>query len=289
MLSSLHRSCGVTLKIAALKRCNQQNKFKWRMKIKIENVVNISIILLFSANSHAQDSINHHTVFPTSISIEYGMGNYSVKDEYISKEKYSGTLPGIKINWLRFHDKYGYHFSLEYGGSSNIENYNVSTTIYQFALNQGFLYPLPEFSLFSRAAYAFLGPSTELLFFYNNQNIAVSGFDYAQSLALLFSGGLNSLIILPLGNKLQVEGAVSMSILSLGFRLVDSEEEDVSPVNLLTFLSGTNAAFSLGLSYNLLDNFSTKLAYELHVTRISAWDPLLSASDNINISLAYKF
>ena len=34
------------------------------------------------------------TVFSqTVISLQYGLGNYSVKDEYISKEKYSGTLP----------------------------------------------------------------------------------------------------------------------------------------------------------------------------------------------------
>jgi len=259
------------------------------MKMRIEFILISLAMLLFAGNSFAQDSLNHRAVFPRGISVEYGLGNYSVRDEYISKEKYSGTLPSFKANWSRFHNKYGYYLSLEYGSSSKIKNYNISTDIYQFALNQGFLYPLPAMSLFAREVYAFLGPSTELYFFYNKQNIAVSGFDYAQSFAALFSLGLNAEIIVPIRKNLQAEGSLGLSMLSLGFRMVDSEEEDVSPVKLLTLLSGTNAWFRLGIRYHLIDNFSLKLGYKLHLTRISSWDPLLSASDNLIVTVAYEF
>ncbi len=263
--------------------------FHRSVKIKIKFIFAILAILLFAGNSNAQDSLSHRTVFPRGISVEYGLGKYSVRDEYISKEKYSGTLPSFKANWSRFHNKYGYFLSLEYGSSSKIKNYNVSTDIYHFALNQGFLYPLPRMSLFATDAYAFLGPSTELYFFYNKQNIAVSGFDYAQSFAALLSIGLNSELILPIQQNLQAEGSLCLSMLSLGFRMVDSEEEDISPVKLLTLLSGTNVSFRLGIRYNLIDNFSLKLAYKLHLTRISSWDPLLSASDNLIVTVAYEF
>jgi hypothetical protein len=254
------------------------------------NFILISLAILLSAgNSVAQDSLSHRAVFPSGISVEYGLGSYSVRDEYISKEKYSGTLPSFTANWSRFHNKYGYFLSLEYGSSSKIKNYNVSTDIYQFAINQGFLYPLPAISLFARDVYAFLGPSTEAYFFYNKQNIAVSGFDYAQSVAALFSIGVNSEIIFPIRKNLQAESSLGLSMLSLGFRMVDLEEEDVSPVKLLTLLSGTNVSFGLGIRYKLIDNFSLKLGYKLHLTRISSWDPLLSASDNLIVSVAYKF
>ena len=82
---------------------------------------------------------------------------------------------------------------------------------------------------------------------------------------------------------------MGLSILSLGFRMVDSEEEDVSPAKLLTLLSGTNAWFRLGIRYNLIDNFSVKVGYKLHLTRISLWDPLLSAIDNLIATVAYEF
>lgn len=257
--------------------------------IRIEFIFAILAISLFAGNSYAQDSLSHRAIFPRGISIEYGFGKYSVRDEYISKEKYSGTFPSFGANWSRFHTKYGYHLSLEYGSSSKIKNYNVSADIYQFTLNQGFLYPLPGMSLLGRDVYAFLGPSTELYFFYNKPNIAVSGFDYAQSFAALSSAGLNSEVIVPIGKKLQVEGSLRSSIFSLGFRMVDEEEEDVSPVKLLTLLSGTNASFKLGMRYNLFGNFSLKLGYKLHLTRISSWDRLLSASDNLIVAAAYKF
>jgi hypothetical protein len=257
--------------------------------MKIKSIFFSLTILVIVGNSFAQDSLSHRTIFPTGISVEYGLGNYSVRDEFISKEKYSGTLPHFKVDWSRFHNKYGYYLSFEYRSSSEIKNYNVSADIYQFALNQGFLYPLPKKSLFAKNVYPFLGPSTELYFFYNEQNIAVSGFDYSQSFAMLLSIGLDSEIIFPIRNDLQAETSLGLGILSLGFRMVDDEEEDVSPAKLLTSLSGTNASVSQGIRYNLFGDFSLKVAYKLNVTRISSWDPLLSASDNIITTMTYKF
>jgi hypothetical protein len=148
---------------------------------------------------------------------------------------------------------------------------------------------LPKKALFKKDVYAFIGPSTDFYFFYNKQNIAVSGFDYAQSFAMLFSIGLNSETIIPVKRNLQVEGSLGLSILSLGFRMVDDEEGDVSPVKLLSLLSGTNASFRLGIRYYLISNLSLKLAYGLHVTRISAWNPLLSAGDYLLVTMTYKF
>jgi hypothetical protein len=246
------------------------------------------VILLLTGYVLPQETPRQSSIFPAGLSVEYGLGKYSVRDEYISKEKYSGILPSIKTNWSRLHNKYIYHLSLEYRSSSEITNYNVSTNIYQFALNQGYLYPLSKVSIFNKDLYAFLGPSAELYFFFNRQNIAVFGFDYTQSIALLLSSGLNSEVILPLRKNLQAEGSLNLSILSLGFRMVDFEEDDAMPVKLLTFLSGTNAALRLGIRYDLVSNFSLKLAYQFQLARISAWDPLLAASDNLIITLTYK-
>ena len=238
---------------------------------------------------HSQDSSSHKTIFPEGITLEYGMGNYAVTDEYISKEKYSGSLPYYKVGWANQHEDYVYHLGIEYRFSSEIKNYNVSTEIYQFSLNQGFLYSLPEFSLFSKDVYTFLGPSTELFFYYNNQNIAVDGFDYAQSFAALFSLGISSEIIYPVWSNFNVESSLAFSVLSLGLRIVDSEESDTSPVKILTLVSGTNVVFRLGTRYYLFNNLSFKASYLLNVTRISSWDPLLSASDNLIFSLTYGF
>ncbi|MBT8381627.1 MAG: hypothetical protein KJO59_04665 [Ignavibacteria bacterium] len=247
------------------------------------------IFLSFSGIVLGQDSSNQKSIYPAGISVEYGFGDYAVTDEYISKEKYSGSLPYYKILWSNQHDSYVYHLGLNYQYSSKIKNNNVSTDIHQFTLNQGFLYPLPKFTLFNNDAYLYLGPSTELFFFYNKQNIAVSGFDYAQSFAMLVSLGVSSNLFYKLWEDFNIESSLAFSLLSLGFRMVDSEEEDVSPAKILTLVSGTNLIFSLGPSYYLFDNLSVKAAYLFQLTNISSWQPLLAASDNVTFTLTYGF
>jgi hypothetical protein len=238
---------------------------------------------------YGQDSSNQKSIFPEGVSLEFGIGNYAVTDEYISKEKYSGPLPSYSITWANQHSNYVYHLKIDFCNSSEIKNYNVSADIYQFTLNQGFSYALPKFSLFDKDAYLYLGPSTELFFYYNSQNIAVSGFDYAQSFALLISGGINSQLFYKLWNYFNIEGTFDFNVLSFGFRMVDMEETDESPAKILTLISANNIVITLGPRYYLLDNLSVKAAYLFHLTRISSWEPLLSASDNVVFTLTYGF
>jgi hypothetical protein len=238
---------------------------------------------------YAQDSLIRKTIFPEGITLEYGFGDFAISDEYISQEKYSGTLPYYRVGWANQHEDYVYHLGFEYRFSSEIKNFNVSADVYQFSLNQGFLYSLPEFSLFSKDVYAFFGPSTELFFYYNKQNIAVAGFDYAQSFAALFSLGISTEVFYPLWSNFNVESSLSFNVLSLGLRIVDDEETDASPAKLITLLSGLNASFRLGARYYLFDDLSLKASYLFNIARISAWEPLLSASDNLILTFTYGF
>lgn len=244
-------------------------------------------ILVFTGSGLAQDSINQKFAFPKGISFEYGIGNYSATDKYISGEKYSGSLPFYKITWSNPHKSYSYHLNLQFQLSSDIKNYNVSSDVYRFSLSQAFSYALPGFQLLNYKIYTFLGPSTELFFYYNRQNIAVSGFDYAQSFLMMLSGGLSSQIFCRLSNNLNIEGSLDFSLLSLGFRMVDFEESDETPVKILTLFSGTNLSFTLGPRYYLLNNLSLKAAYIFQLTRVSSWEPLLSAGDNIVLAITY--
>ena len=245
--------------------------------------------LLFTVNHFSQDLSEQEFRYPAGISVEYGIGGLAVTDEYISKEKYSGSIPYYNIGWRKQHADYVYHLNVDFHYSSRIKNYNVSTDIYQFAINQGFDYKLTEFTIFDKNTSVYLGPTAELYFYFNRQNIAVSGFDYAQSFSLLISGGINSELFYELWKKVKLEGSLSFSLLSLGFRMVDEEETDEKPAKILTLFSGTNLVFKFGPRYYLLENLSVKAAYLFHFTRISSWEPLLSASDNVVLSFTYGF
>ena len=143
--------------------------------------------------------------------------------------------------------------------------------------------------LFKKELYIWLGPSTEFFFYYAKPHIAVSGFDYAQSFAGLFSLGFNADIVYSLNQSFQLESSLRSTVLSLGWRMVDSEEDDQSPVKPLTLFSGLNCSFNLGTRYYIFNRLSVIITYKFELTRISAWDPLLSTSNNATIGLTYRF
>jgi hypothetical protein len=258
------------------------------MNIKAKTILS-TIAIFIALVAYGQDTVFYSTVFPKGITIKYGFGNYSVKDQYISKEKYSGTIPYFSFGWAKKHNRYIYQLEMEYRNSDDIKNNNVTTNITQFILKQGFLYPLKKRGLFSRDLDLWLGPSTELFVFYNKPKIAVSGFDYAQSYAALLSVAINFTGIYSLSSKFQIESSISTSALSFGLRMVDSEEDNQAPAKLLTLFSGLNSSFDLGIRYYLINSLSIKAGYKIELCRISAWEPLIAASDNLIIGLTYNF
>lgn len=247
------------------------------------------MLLFMSRTITAQDPEPNLTVFPSGITLKYGIGRYSLKDQYISEEKYSGTLPYLSFGWARKHDRYVYRLEMTYRESDRIKNNNVSTGITQLSLNQGFLYPLREMSLFRKDLFLWIGPSAEFYYLDNIPEIAVTGFEYAQSFAALLSLGLNTEGICRIRSGLYAESSVRLTLLSVGVRMVDNEEDNQSPVSLLTPFSGINASFDLGARYYILKRLSVRLAYRFEVTRISKWTPLLSASDILIAGLTYQF
>ena len=56
------------------------------------------LILSISGVLFGQDSVNQKSVYPEDITIEYGVGSYAVTDDYISTEKYSGSMPYIEFS-----------------------------------------------------------------------------------------------------------------------------------------------------------------------------------------------
>lgn len=247
------------------------------------------ILLMLAFPVFGQDTLTPARVYPAGIFAKYGMGRYSVKDQYISSEKYSGWLPYYSFGWRRSHDRYVYRLELTYRYSDKIKNNNIPAEITQFELKQGFLYPLKKASLWKKDLYFWIGPSTDLFYFNNKPRIAVSGFDYAQSIAGLISLGFSAELIYPLTHHFQVESSLDLSVLSLGLRTVDLEEDDESSAKLLTLFTGLNSSFNFGVRYFIIKKLSLNLAYRFELTRISAWEPLLSASNNLLIGINYRF
>lgn len=245
-----------------------------------------TIALLFPASGlQAQYAPARDTRFHSGLSVRIGLGQYSVRDEYISAEKYSGTLPYLSARWARLNESGGYQLEVKHRNSNEIRNHAISSTVTQFSLSLDFLHHVATPSLFSREVHVFLGPSAEFYVYANEHNIAGNALDLIISFAGLLSAGVNASVVLPLGDRFQATASLRSSLLSLGMRMVDVMEDDESPFKFLPAPSGVNATTSLGFRYYLLDRLSLNAGYELQVLRINPWDYLLAVSDNLTVGV----
>lgn len=219
----------------------------------------------------------------SGISIKAGMGRYSFRDRYFSAERYSGTLPYLSVTWSKVREGGGFRLGVEHRTASDLRNHNISAGVTAFSLDLDFLYRLTTLSIFSRDATLFLGPSTGFFMHFSELNLAYSELEIPYSFAMLIPLGINSTLVLPVTERIQVLGSVRSTLISLGLRMIDliEDTDDELPVGLLTFPSGTQASFHLGFRYGLRDNLSLDVGYELQLLRIRPWDPLLSVSDNL--------
>ena len=251
-------------------------------------LLGIALILL-SVLLDAQSLSDQTNPFPTGLSLQYGLGQVALRDEYISKEKYAGPLPSISADWTRFHEKWGYRILLEFHNSSEIKNHRVSADVIQAALQHDYLYPAGMVPLFGQETYLYVGPSFGLYFFLNQQNIASQGALHADmSMLMQLSLGVNAQAIIPIGPKLLVEGSGWANVLAVGARSTDPIEEAGVTGGLLNGLSGTQVAANAGVRYQIQDHLSVKLGGMVQILRLSKWTPLLVVSDNLILTLSFN-
>ena len=67
----------------------QSAKFNFKIITALALITNIRI--------SGQETASAFEFYPAGIVMEYGLGNYAIKDKYISEEKYSGTLPYFSV------------------------------------------------------------------------------------------------------------------------------------------------------------------------------------------------
>jgi hypothetical protein len=250
----------------------------------------IILVLAFAPDLTAQSDAPVPGIhYPGGISLGYGIGSYGLRDEYISPERYMGILPYYAIGWTRSHQKYIYKLDLTFRQSDGFKNNNVTSDVLAFKLGQGFLYPVTPLNLFRKKMGLWLGPTTDVAYLENNPDIAVSGFDYTNSFATLISLGFRGDVIYPISGKVAVVSNLQLTVLSIGMRAVDAEEDDQAGTKLLTPVSGWNTSFDLGIGYDPLKWLSLGIHYRFDLVRITAWEDLLFAGNSAIMTLHINF
>ena len=239
------------------------------------------------SNLYGQVAVMVTEVQPSRLYIEGGIGKYAVIDEFISPEKYEGSLPYEALRWTRDHGTYNYRLYASFRHGTRIKNHNISTTITQFTLNQGFFYPLRRSPSFQNRLSVFWGPSILLHFYYNDLNMSASGFDFAQSAAGQVSICFNLRGDFQLKPDIAVHSALEISALSLGFGRNDKNSDEQSAFQIISPFSGLYSSFDLALQYSLSNHLDCRVGYKFELLRMTVWEPLISASDNLILAISY--
>ena len=265
------------------------------MKIKL-NFIGL-VILLFAGNSFGQDSLSHQTVFPKGISVDYGLGKYSVRDKYISKNKYTGSISSLNVTWSHFNKDRGVRLQFDYRSGSEIKSFNLSTNIQEFSFTGAYVFSNSTVNLFSKQIYTYLGPSWDFYLHARNQNMATHMLATTLSYASLVSLGLHSEFICPIRPRVQAEGSLGLSLLSLGGRLPDLELNEAQILKLLPFYSAIKGDFHFLLRYRLMKQVSLGIGYQFRLVWFRSskewetedgWYGLSVANDNLSFRLTWN-
>ncbi len=251
----------------------------------------IICISILAAIASAQTPQTLKNLLGDGIFVQGGLGYLALRDDYISDEKYSGSLPYLELGWLRSRDSSASRFSMEYRNSSDIRNNNVSASVTQTALNLDYLYPIGTFPLYMHDVFAFLGPSAETYLYFRSQNIANGGLAIfnAYSFATFFTLGINSELVLPMGSSFSAEWSGRLNLLGFGGRLVSLQDNSNDKfLKLVSIISGIQGSTNILLRYNVSDALLLKVGYRFEICQSTSWDYLLSGSDNVIFVVSYQ-
>jgi len=266
------------------------------MKTKSRAIIFV-ILLIITFQAPAQDTLDFKTVFPGGISVDYGLGKYSVRDKYISKNKYTGLISSLNVTWSNFNRNRGVRLKFDYRSGSEIKNFNLSANIKEFSFTGTRIFSIGTFNLFSKKVYSYLGPSWDFYLYSRNQYMASHMMATTLSYAALISLGLNSEFICPIKPKLQAEGSLGLNLLSFGGRLPDLETEEAKMIKLLPFYSAMKGYSHFVLCYRFIRQVSFGIGYQFRLIWFKSskewetedgWYGLLVANDNLFFRLTWN-
>jgi len=256
--------------------------------MKIIKFTVIVIVLFFYVN--AQDKKDElKIIYPAGLFIEYGSGYFSIKDEYISDQKYSGNIPYFSLGWSHFKEDRGYLLGIESRNSSEIYNYHVGCKLTQNMIKQDFFYSIGRFSLFKNDVHVYMGPSLNILLYSLRYDFGTYNHVITESNGTIVSLGLNTHFYYRISEKLFTEESIHLSLASVCAKAFQSDRHDEPESKFLFFPKAMNTDFNIGIRYYIFNFLSARVIYKFQAYQIDEWDPMISSSNSLIFSFTCHF
>lgn len=239
-------------------------------------VVITILVIFFGTSIFAQkEKFNN----PYGIIIEAGIGNTAIVDEFISQERYSGSLPYIGFWYSRQHEKSAYQVGLTYQNSESLENYNVRAVFSRVSLNYDLFYPVKHFKMFHKPAVFSLGPSIEYFEYEFSSNFTSSHRCFSE--LIMASLGMNFLLDYQISRKFSAGLFLRTNILGVSAKTHDNNKFEDMDTIFLGLIAANNINADLLVNYRIWNFISAGIKFKAQYTRSTSWDPSKNFTNSI--------
>lgn len=243
------------------------------------------IILFFCAvilNAQESKKIN-----PLGLSVEYGIGSSAIKDEYVSQERYTGSMNYIGFWYGRMNDQKGFQLGLTNQQGDDFKNYAIRADFSRVSLNFDQFFSIKEFKIFSKPSTWYFGPSVEY-FEYELIN-RFSSNHKVFSEYIMVSMGINTFIDWNISEKFITTVFLRSNVVSVNHKLHDEQKYPEQEAKLQTFFVSNNINGDLFLRYKILKRISLGLKLKGQYTRSTGWDKSVSYTNSILLFVIVHF
>lgn len=243
-----------------------------------------------SISINAQNIDSNKIQFGKGITLRYGIGSLALRDEFISKEKYTGTSPVYFVSWSRYNKNFGLDIYLKWENSSPVKNYNVTSNVSQSLIGIAFYYPVGSVSIFRKNLFFFLGPAAEMFQYNQTRNITNYSAYNENALALLASASISAKAFYVINKAFMLEASAQLSLLSVANKTTSSLPGGTNTANaVLTALYGFHSNVGINIRYLILNHITASAGYRFDLSQITEWDYFITAEDELSAGLSYNF
>lgn len=237
----------------------------------------IILLTIFFSQAGAQNLADSIPAY-NGLRLAFGTNAGAITDNYISNNKYSGTLQSITLSWSKIKDDRAFNFSTDFSRGEAFQDHeiaNLSAEAGILSTEFSYYYLLSSPILFNKKSHFYLGPGFGTRLYAREQNIALGGSQENEliSLFLELPTTINFMILYKLSPSFDILLVTKANVLSAGIR--SDADDDFVPF----FLSGISAFHSildLTLQYKVQNRVYLFTTLRNRFTRVEENDLLLN-------------
>ena len=204
------------------------------------------------------------------LNVEYGIGGVALNDQYISKERYTGSLQFIGIWYGRLIERRGWQLGISNQNDSDLENHAIRAEFSRVSVNFDQFFQMKTFNLLAKPASWYFGPSVEY-FEYELINRFSSSHKVFTEL-IMVSMGINAMLDWELTNKLTLSAFVRSNVIGVNAKTHDERRHRDQNSILQTFIKANNLNGDLFVRYRIIKRISVGLKGKAQYTRSTGWE-----------------